>query len=143
MARDHACEEGRDDSAVPGLTGFEISLCCPSSRSTQPCSAETVLHRRKSPIQPPGFFSLGLCIACFPVLIYKQIFGHLAALSSGQQSEPLGFAAERAKLTLNFFPRTPGTPFRHGFHHLANHSSTICLENSPKGTEPAKYSREA
>lgn len=46
-------------------------------------------------------------------------------------------------LTLNFFPRILGSPFQHGFHHLANRSSTICLESSPKGMEPAKYSQGA
>lgn len=139
MARDCGSEEGRADSAVPGLIGFEISLCCPHNGSTQPCSADSILHGRKDPTQALAFFSLGLCIARFPLLIYKQIFGHLAALSRGQQSERRGFAVQRAKLTLNSFPRMPGTPFRHGFHRLAKRSSTICLESSPKGTEPSKY----
>lgn len=83
---------------------FEISLCCSHNGSTQPCSAETILCRRKSPIQALCFFNLGLYITCFPLLIYKQIFSHLAAPSTGQQSEPFGFAAERVKPTLNFSP---------------------------------------
>lgn len=120
MARDCASEEGTDDSAMPRLIGFEISLCCPHNGSTQPRSAETIPHSSKSPIQALGFSSVGLCLACFPLLISKQIFGHLAALSSGQQSER---SAERAKLTLTVHPRTLGTPFRHGSHHLAKRSS--------------------
>lgn len=112
MAHDYANEQGRDGSAVPTFVCFEIPLCGSHNGSTQTCSAETTLRRRKSPIQALCFFNLGLYIACFPLLIYKQIFSHLAALSTGQQSKPFGFKAERAKPTLNFSPQTLGTPFR-------------------------------
>lgn len=88
-------------------------MCCSCNGFTQLSSAETILRRRNSPIQALCFFNLGLYISRFPLLIYKQIFSHLAASSIGQQSKPLGFAAERVKQTLNLSPQTPGTPFQH------------------------------
>lgn len=131
MAHGRAKEQGRDGSVCP---------CWFASRP--PCAAPVValpnLCRRKRPTQAPRFFNLGLYISCFPLLIYKQIFSHLAAPSAGQQSKLFGSATRRARTTLNFPPRAPGTPF----HRLARCSSS-CLENSPKGTEAAKYSRGA
>lgn len=97
------------------------------------------LCRRESPTRALRSVSLGLYIT---LLIYKQIFRHLAAPSAGQQSEPFGFAAERVKPTLRLLlSLNTGHPLPATAWQAA--PLAICTANSPKGTEAAKYSRGA
>jgi len=139
MARDCATEQGELAAPCPCSLLLRSPCACCCNGFAQPCSAETDC-RRKSPIPALRFCHLGLHVSRFPLLIYKQIFGHLAAPSIGRGA---GCAAGRARAALAPIPvhraallSSTAPSSRHAApHHLRGE---LC-----EGHGAAKYSRAA